>query len=109
MYWLRRKRRPRSASASPACCWPCSRWADASIINGSHTPIEPRGDWLSKLPIFDSVVPTRMSLLVLPIVAVMIALAHDHVLASYGRRVRDAGAAARPSRARLAERRLAAR
>jgi hypothetical protein len=68
------------------------------IIDGSHKPVELPWYWLSRLPIFDSVVPTRMSLLVLPVLAVIIALAHDHVLASYGRRTRDAVTSARSTR-----------
>lgn len=53
-------------------------------INGEHTTV--KGPWslLSSLPIFDSVVPTRLSLFVLPAVAVIVALAHDHVTVSYG-------------------------
>ncbi len=40
------------------------------ILGGSHKSIELPWYWLSKLPVFDSVVPTRMSLLVLPVLAV---------------------------------------
>lgn len=69
-------------------------------IGTDHTSV--KGPWtlLSNLPIFDSVVPTRLSLFVLPIVAVIVALAHDHVMSAYGRvsrpRVRGRDTSVRP-------------
>jgi hypothetical protein len=84
IYWLRRSKLAIGLAVTAGVLAVLSLGKDL-IINGAHTSI-PLPWWvLSKLPVFDSVVPTRMSLLVLPVMAVIVALAHDHVIASYGR------------------------
>jgi hypothetical protein len=50
-------------------------------VNYHNHPVLPHGpwDWLDKLPLFDSVVPTRLALVVIPAVGVLLAMSVDRV------------------------------
>jgi hypothetical protein len=56
-------------------------------INQNDTGVDGPWRWLESLPVFDSVVPTRLSLVVVPIAAALLALGADRaVLLARGRR-----------------------
>jgi hypothetical protein len=90
MYWLRRNSIAVAAGAA-ALGLTLLALGPKIYFNTSRTSIP--GPWalVRHLPLFDSVVPTRLSLMVLPIVAVLIALAHDRVLTLYRRSPAHAG------------------
>ncbi|NJC69112.1 hypothetical protein HC031_05150 [Planosporangium thailandense] len=62
------------------------------VVEGEKTPYA--GPWrlLAELPLFDTVVPTRLSLVVIPIVGVLLALFVDWIMVEGGRGVGSAGA-----------------
>lgn len=87
IYWVWRNRLA-LAMAITAALMTVLSFGPKIKFGNAHTTIP--GPWalLRHLPLFDSVVPTRLSLCVLPMVAVIVALAHDRVLKVY----RDASA-----------------
>ncbi len=93
VYWLRRNLIARIL-AVVAVILSVLSLGQTIIIHGHHTKVP--GPWrlLIDLPLFDSAVPTRVTLLVLPIVAVMIALGHDRAMGLL--RSGDARASGRP-------------
>ena len=50
------------------------------MINQTDTGVDGPWRWLESLPVFDSVVPTRLSLVVVPIAAALLALGADRAL-----------------------------
>lgn len=79
IYWLRRHVVARALAITGFVLGVLSLGPTIKL-NGRSTGIP--GPWrlLNDLPVFNSAVPTRFSLLVLPIVAVLVALAHDKAL-----------------------------
>jgi hypothetical protein len=80
IYWLRRRVVARALAVTAVVLGALSLGSTIQF-NGHSTGIP--GPWrlVNDLPVFDSAVPTRFSLLVLPIVAVLVALATDRALA----------------------------
>jgi hypothetical protein len=105
IFWLRRNVWARALGITAAVLLVLSL-GSVIIFNGHESSIP--GPWalVKNLPIFDSVVPTRLGLFVLPILAVLVAMAHDHVLASTHRVQKvsglDSKIATRSRQARLA-------
>jgi hypothetical protein len=83
--WLRRSVVARALAATGLVLAALSLGSTVKL-DGRSTGIT--GPWrlVTNLPVFDSAVPTRFSLLVLPVVAVLIALAHDRAVALGTRR-----------------------
>jgi hypothetical protein len=79
LFWLRRNALARALGVA-AVLLSILSLGSKIIVDGRHTRITGPWSLLNDLPIFDSVVPTRLSLFVLPIIAVVIAMAHDRVL-----------------------------
>jgi hypothetical protein len=79
LFWLRRSAFARALGIT-ALLLSILSLGSKIVVDGDNTRIT--GPWaiVKDIPIFDSVVPTRLSLFVLPIIAVIIALAHDRVL-----------------------------
>jgi hypothetical protein len=79
IYWLRRQIVVRSLAITGLVLGLLSLGPTIKF-NGHSTGIP--GPWrlFSDVPIFDSAVPTRCSLLMLPVVAMLVALAHDRAL-----------------------------
>ncbi len=80
-FWLRRNVVARSLGITAVVLLVLSL-GSRIIVNGHQTHLP--GPWtlVKHLPIFDSVVPTRLGLFVLPIIAILVALSHDTVLAA---------------------------
>jgi hypothetical protein len=94
VYWLRRKLIARILAVVVIILAVLSL-GQTIIIHGHHTSIP--GPWrlLIDLPIFDSAVPTRISLMILPALALLIALGHDRAM-RMRRNDSRAGAVVRP-------------
>jgi 6-pyruvoyl-tetrahydropterin synthase related domain len=103
IYWLRRNVVARSIAAAGFGLGVLSLGSNIKF-DGHLTGIP--GPWrlVNNLPVFDSAVPTRFSLLVLPVVAVLVALAHDRALAEAPRNWKLRAESVRPRfrQARLA-------
>jgi hypothetical protein len=79
IYWLRRQVVARALAAAGLVLALLSLGATIKV-DGHDTGIP--GPWrlVGNLPVFNAAVPTRISLLILPIVATLIALAHDKAM-----------------------------
>jgi hypothetical protein len=88
VYWLRRKTVAR-VLAAVALVLSVLSLGQTITFRGHSTGIP--GPWrlLLDLPLFDSAVPTRITLFVLPIIAVLVALGHDRAMALRRSDVRD--------------------
>jgi hypothetical protein len=79
VYWLRHRVLARALAISALVLGVLSL-GPVIKIDGHVTGIP--GPWrlVADVPVFDSAVPTRFSLLILPIVAVLVAMAHDRLM-----------------------------
>jgi hypothetical protein len=78
IYWVRRNRAA-LAVAITAFVMTLLSLGPRLRFDGHRTPIPGPFALLRVLPLFDSLVPTRLSLAVLPLVAVLVAIAHERV------------------------------
>ncbi len=87
-WWLRRYAAVR-ALAVVAVAFAVLSLGPKLLIHGRHTRIPAPFALLNHLPLFDTMVPTRLALAVIPVVAILLALGHREMMA-----VRDPAAPA---------------